>query len=61
MKLSIQITKLKFHQYQTRAVLPNLMLTKVTRYMHGSKKTSYMYAVIPSFPPLDVPTVTAAP
>ena len=33
MALSIQITKLKFHQYQLRANLPNLMLTEDTRYM----------------------------
>ena len=32
MTLSIQITKFEFHQYEMRAVLPNLMLTKVTRY-----------------------------
>ena len=32
MMLSIQITKFKFRQYQLRAVLPDLMLAKVTRY-----------------------------
>ena len=38
MMLSIQIAKFKFHQYQVRAVLPNLMLAKVTRYtvVHSS-------------------------
>ena len=32
MALSILIAKFKFHQYELRAVLPNLMLTKVTHY-----------------------------
>ena len=32
MTLSIQIAKFKFRQYQIRAVSPNLMFTKVTRY-----------------------------
>ena len=32
MKLSIQIAKFKFCQYQLRAVSPNLMLTEVTHY-----------------------------
>ena len=32
MTLSIQITKFKFHQYQLKAILPNLMLTKLTHY-----------------------------
>ena len=32
MELSIQIAKFKFHQYELRAVSPNLMLAKVTRY-----------------------------
>ena len=32
MMLIIQITKFKFHRYQMEAVLPNLMLAKVTRY-----------------------------
>ena len=29
---SIQITKFKFFQYHWRAISPNLMLAKVTRY-----------------------------
>ena len=33
MELSIQIAKFKFPQYELRAVTPNLMLAKVTRYM----------------------------
>ncbi len=33
MALSIQIAKLKFHQYELRAVSPSLMLAKVTHYM----------------------------
>ena len=32
MRLSIQIIKFKFHEYQMRAVLPNLMLAKVICY-----------------------------
>ena len=32
MMLSIQIAKFKFHQYQLRAVSPNLMLTIITHY-----------------------------
>ena len=30
MILSIQIAKFKFHKYQMRSILPNLMLAKVT-------------------------------
>ena len=30
--LSIQNAKFKFHQYQLRAIFPNLMLVKVTHY-----------------------------
>ena len=33
MMLSIQITKLKFRQYKLRAISPNLIFAKVTRYM----------------------------
>ena len=33
MTLSIQIAKFKFRQYQLKAVSPNLMLAKVTRYL----------------------------
>ena len=32
MALSIQIAKFKFHQYELRAVSPNLMLAKVTHH-----------------------------
>ena len=32
MRLSIQIAKFKFRQYQMRAILPILMFTKVIRY-----------------------------
>ena len=32
MTLNIQLAKFKFHQYQTRAILLNFMLTKVTHY-----------------------------
>ena len=32
MTLSIPIAKFKFHQHQLRAVSPNLMLAKLTRY-----------------------------
>ena len=32
MAVSIQIAKFKFFQYQWRAISPNLMLAKVTRY-----------------------------
>ena len=32
MTLSVQIAKFKFHQYQLRAILPNLMLAKLTHY-----------------------------
>ena len=32
MMLSIQIAKFKFYQYQLRAVSPNLMFAKLTRY-----------------------------
>ena len=31
--LSIQITKFKLRQYQWRAIFPNVILVKVTRYM----------------------------
>ena len=41
MVLSIQIAKFKFHQYELRAVSPNLMLTNVTRYT-----ISLLYAFI---------------
>ena len=45
MALSIQITKFKFHQYKLRAILPNLMLSKVTRYTVVPTHT-YMYTHI---------------
>ena len=32
MTLSIQIAKLKFSQYQLKAISPNFMLAKVTRF-----------------------------
>ena len=32
MTLNIQLAKFEFRQYQMRAVLPNFMFTKVTRY-----------------------------
>ena len=32
MTLYIKIAKFKFCQYQVRAISPNLMLTKITRY-----------------------------
>ena len=32
MMLSIQIAKFKFRQCQLRAISPNLMLAKITRY-----------------------------
>ena len=32
MTLCILIAKFKFHQYERRAVSPNLMLAKITRY-----------------------------
>ena len=32
MTLSMQMAKFKFRQYQLRAVSPNLMLAKITRY-----------------------------
>ena len=32
MVVSVQIAKFKLRQYQWRAILPNLMLAKVTRY-----------------------------
>ena len=32
MMLSIQLTKVKFRQYQMRAYLPNFVFAKVTRY-----------------------------
>jgi hypothetical protein len=33
MAVSVQIAKFLHHQYQWRAILPNLMLAKVTRYI----------------------------
>ena len=32
MEVSIQIAKFKLHHYQSRAISPSLMLTKVTHY-----------------------------
>ena len=44
--ISIQIAKLKFHQYQIRAVSPNLTLTKVTHYTVCGLQTSFaLYTV----------------
>ena len=47
MTLSIQIAKFKFRQYQLRAVSPNLMLAKVTRYTvhfhHGNASATQWF------------------
>ena len=45
MMLSIQITKFKFHKYQLRAMWPNLMLTKLTRYTVYSIAIGYVHAL----------------
>ena len=48
MALSIQIAKLKFHQYELRAVSPNLILAKVTRYTVYDFSNS-LYCIVGNF------------
>ena len=44
MAASVQIIKVKIRQYQWRAILPNLMLIKVTRYMVDQYNYYYNYS-----------------
>ena len=46
MTLGIQITKFKFCQYQLRAILSNLMLTKITPAIQLSYSSITLFSVM---------------